>query len=224
MRIDKRKIIMSVVVVLLGLGVYGIRLLQETRSGAAIQSYGADTEPQAGMNIDASVTPGEDSGKESETEECEVSFPVYICGAVNRPGVYMVSGEIFLYEMIDLAGGLSAEADRENIDMVYRIDHSQSLFVPFSITSETTRLWNDFPDVVMSSWVEGEASLQNNMININLCGKEELCTLPGIGEKTAEKIINYRQEHGLFKRKEDICQVPGIGSSKYAAIEAFICI
>ncbi len=224
MRIDKRKMIMSVVVVILGLGVYGIRLLYETRSGVSIRISESDT-PSSTSSESPSSTIDEETGQSGyETEESEYSFPVYICGAVNHPGVYRVSGEKFLYELIDLAGGLASDADKENIDMVYLIDHAQSLYIPIMAPSDETRHWNDFTEVRASSWEEGGTPPQSGLININSCGKEELCTLPGIGEKTAEKIVNYRQEHGLFAKKEDLCQVPGIGSSKYAAIEAYICV
>jgi len=48
-------------------------------------------------------------------------------------------------------------------------------------------------------------------ININTATVEELTQLKGIGEKTAEKIIQFREEHGLFKNVADLEQVKGIG-------------
>jgi len=49
-------------------------------------------------------------------------------------------------------------------------------------------------------------------VDINTAGIEELKSLPGIGEKTAEKIINKRNELGSFNSVEDLMLVPGIGS------------
>jgi competence protein ComEA len=53
---------------------------------------------------------------------------------------------------------------------------------------------------------------------------EDLCKLTGIGEGTAEKIIAYRNEHGLFQSIEELKKVSGIGEAKYAKIQDQICL
>ncbi len=69
-----------------------------------------------------------------------------------------------------------------------------------------------------------DSALVLSNININNAGISELVRLPGIGVKTAEKIISYRQEKGLFTRKEDIVKVKGIGKSKFDKIKNMICV
>ncbi len=59
-------------------------------------------------------------------------------------------------------------------------------------------------------------------ININQAGINELSSLPGIGEKTARKIIDYRNKHGLFKIKENLLKVKGIGKKKFEKLKYFI--
>ena len=59
-------------------------------------------------------------------------------------------------------------------------------------------------------------------VNINSAGIDELKSLPGIGEKTAEKIINKRSELGEFNTLEDIMLVPGIGSKTYEKLLSYI--
>lgn len=71
---------------------------------------------------------------------------------------------------------------------------------------------------------ENKAPIENTKININKASKEELTTLNGIGEKTAEKIINYRNEHGKFASIEDITNVSGIGASIFEKIKENITI
>jgi competence protein ComEA len=56
-------------------------------------------------------------------------------------------------------------------------------------------------------------------ININTASKAELVTITGIGESTADKIINYREKTSKFKKIEDIKNVPGIGDAKFEAIK-----
>ena len=61
-------------------------------------------------------------------------------------------------------------------------------------------------------------------ISINTGTAEDLSTLPGIGPSTAEKIILYRNDHGLFQQIEDLMNVKGIGRAKYDAIADLITI
>lgn len=61
-------------------------------------------------------------------------------------------------------------------------------------------------------------------ININTADTELLCTLNGVGEKTAEAIINYRMEHGNFGVIEDLMNVRGIGEKTFAKIKDAICV
>ncbi len=63
---------------------------------------------------------------------------------------------------------------------------------------------------------------RQNSINVNKATKEQLVALPGIGSKTAEKIIAYRNKHGKFRRKEDLMNVKGIGKKKFEKIKIFI--
>jgi len=60
------------------------------------------------------------------------------------------------------------------------------------------------------------------LVNINSAGIEELCTLKGIGEVTAERIIAYREENGPFTDIRQITNVEGIGPGKYEDIRGYI--
>lgn len=61
-------------------------------------------------------------------------------------------------------------------------------------------------------------------ISINNATLEELCTLNGVKEKTAQKIIDYRIENGPFQSLEELMEVPGIGEAKFLAIKDKICL
>jgi len=68
------------------------------------------------------------------------------------------------------------------------------------------------------------SSLTEKSINLNTAGINELVKLPGIGEKTAEKIIQLRSERGKFKRLEELMDVRGIGEVKFNKIKKFLYI
>ena len=64
-----------------------------------------------------------------------------------------------------------------------------------------------------------ENNNQNTKVNINNANKEKLETLPGIGETTAQKIIEYREQNGKFKTIEDLKNVSGIGDAKFNSLK-----
>lgn len=65
-------------------------------------------------------------------------------------------------------------------------------------------------------------SINNKKISINAANIDELCALPGIGSKTAEKIIKYREVNGSFHYLEELMNVPGIGIKKYEKLKEYI--
>lgn len=75
-----------------------------------------------------------------------------------------------------------------------------------------------------SSGLLPEEEPETGPVNINTAGREELATLPGIGEKLAERIIAYREEHGNFAMVEELENVSGIGEGKLAALREYVCV
>jgi comEA protein len=57
------------------------------------------------------------------------------------------------------------------------------------------------------------------LVNINKAGVEELMSLPGVGPKIAQRIVEYRTQHGPFKRKEELMNVQGIGPKKFERLK-----
>ncbi|MDD3044140.1 MAG: helix-hairpin-helix domain-containing protein [Candidatus Delongbacteria bacterium] len=64
-----------------------------------------------------------------------------------------------------------------------------------------------------------DLTVQKKLVNINSASEKELCSLKGIGPKTAGAIIKYRNENGSFKCREDLMKIKGIGKKKYSAVE-----
>ncbi|RMH73947.1 MAG: hypothetical protein D6675_01195 [Gemmatimonadetes bacterium] len=80
------------------------------------------------------------------------------------------------------------------------------------------------PEPVKSATVEAASPDNHDKININTATAEQLIKLPGIGPKTAQKIIAYRQEHGNFPSVEAIKNVKGIGDHKFEALKSYITV
>ncbi len=67
-------------------------------------------------------------------------------------------------------------------------------------------------------------SVLAGMVNLNTAGKEELETLPGIGPKVAERIVEYREKFGPFKSVEELLEIKGIGPKKLQKIKPLVTV
>lgn len=206
---DKRRVCITLIFVGLGIAAFVFSSLRPKREPIEI-------EKSDDLSVESSIT--ENSVIEQESSR---SFPVYICGQVNHPGIYEVDQSVYLYELIDMAGGLTDQAAVTHIDMVYRITKEESIYIP---SAEEVSSDSDIGTIRISSKEESGISEKNEKVNINTADEEQLSSLSGIGVKTAKKIIDFREENGPFLTTEDLMKVPGIGESKYAAIRDSICV
>ena len=135
-------------------------------------------------------------------------------GAVAKPGVYRVSPDTRLYMVIEMAGGLTEDADVNCVNQASFVEDGEKIIIPSKADPGTSAA----PETVTSS-----ASASAGLVNINTAGKDELMTLNGIGEVMAERIIEYRTSN-RFNKKEDIMSVKGIGNGIYEKIrESIVC-
>ena len=70
--------------------------------------------------------------------------------------------------------------------------------------------------------LQRKSEAEQPLISINTADADTLCTVPGIGPKTAEQIVKYRNENGLFSSLEDLQSVKGIGPSKYEKMKPYL--
>lgn len=140
---------------------------------------------------------------------------VDISGEVNNPGVYIVEPETRLFEVIQKAGGLTDYADTNQINQADFVEDGEKIIIPSSNSTI------DSNQNIISESVEIPSN--SRIININTASKDQLMTVSGIGEVTAEKIIEYRSKH-RFKKKEDIMNIKGIGNAKFEKMKDEICV
>lgn len=126
---------------------------------------------------------------------------VDVAGAVKNPGVYEATFGARLKDVLDLAGGLSDEADKfffqRNFNLAKIVIDQEKIYIPATwevqsgIFVENQRTL-DYTQKTNINWEGGNLENLSNKININQATAEELETLPGIGKVTAQKIIKNR--------------------------------
>lgn len=158
--------------------------------------------------------------KSAKTEQQKIT--VDVSGAVNQPGVYeLMEGQI-IEDAINMANGLADTADlmlmAKIINRAALVQNHSKIYIPIiGDTAASISTTENTPNTSTNSSL-------SSIININTASANELDRLSGIGPIIANRIIDYRQKHGAFKRKEDIVKVSGIGSAMYAKIKDRITI
>lgn len=152
-------------------------------------------------------------GNEEQSEETHISqITVHITGAINNPGVVVLEEGARIVDALEAAGGETEEADVNRLNLAYVLEDGEKLYIPSKNEEE-----QEYITQGKDNMPEGQSK-----ININSAQIEELITLPGVGEATANKIIEYRKENGKFQKIEDLKNVPGIGDSKFENIKMLI--
>lgn len=142
---------------------------------------------------------------------------VYICGAVNRPGVYILPAGSRIYEAVKQAGGLTDDASESSVNQAEEVTDGQMIRVP--TTEEAEKQESNEPDTA-----EGIPEPSDGRINLNTADISELMTLPGIGESKAQSILSYREETGGFASAEEIMNITGIKEGIYTKIKDYITV
>ena len=143
---------------------------------------------------------------EKDESETDNSIFVYVCGAVLYEGVYELPAGCRVYEAIQEAGGFSADAAVNHINQAEVLEDETQLYIP---TMEE---------------IANEQDVDDGKVNLNTATREELMTLPGVGESKADLIIQYREEHGKFQSIEDVMNISGIKEGLFAKIKENITV
>jgi competence protein ComEA len=131
---------------------------------------------------------------------------VDVAGAVRHPGLYRLEQGTRIADAVAIAGGPTARADIELVNLAAPLADGEQVVVP-------TR---------GAAAASGGTTSPSAPLDLNTASLEQLDTLPGIGPSTAQKILDYRQEHGAFHSLADLDAVSGIGPSRLAQLKGLV--
>lgn len=175
------------------------------------------------QNLEVEENKIEESNK---IEEETTKIVVHVSGAVRNEGIVELKEKSRIADAIEMVGGVTEDAYMKDVNLATILEDGMKIYIPTKEEVEKQREnTNDSVSKDTNLDIYNNSSntrKKNNKVNINTATKEELDTLPGIGESTANKIISYREEKGNFKSIEEIKEVSGIGDSKYEQIKNLI--
>lgn len=167
-----------------------------------------------------------ETGEQSETVqiepriETEPSIAVYVCGAVNCPGVYELSASARVYQAVEAAGGFRDDADQEWVNQAQFLQDGGKIRIYTRLETDQMRQEGLEEGSVLPEGQDAQTEQAGESpVNLNTATREELMTLPGIGEAKADAVIAYREENGGFSSPEEIMNISGIKEAVFSQIK-----
>ncbi len=198
-----------------------LEFASSTVASSVPRAVASATAPTAG----AAGLAGSPNGTTEGTAANGLTAPtlvVHAAGAVTAPGVYRLADPARVTDVVAAAGGLTAEADPDVLNLAARVGDGERIFVP--------RRGQVAPGVVVGTTGVGAAGGSGSparggsngavgIIDLNAASAEQLDLLPGVGPAIATRIIEQRTRIGRFRSVNQLLDVPGIGEAKFATLK-----
>ncbi|MEG3271219.1 helix-hairpin-helix domain-containing protein [Streptococcus suis] len=163
---------------------------------------------------------GQEQTEEISTEASEepIQLVVDVKGAVAKPGLYTLEADARVNDAVEVAGGLTSQADPKSINLAQKLSDEAVVYVAskdenISVVTSTT-----------ASSAMSQEEKNTSLVNLNTATEADLQTISGIGAKRAADIIAYREANGSFKSVDDLNNVSGIGDKTMESIRPYVTV
>ncbi len=188
-----------------------------------VESKGSECSAAGSLTGAVEVDPDAFAGDDVTTTSAlatQGDFPVYLTGAVAKPGIYYLRDGAIMADAVNLAGGLTDEAAADYVNLARVLSPHEMLRIPTQDEIDS----GNIPLPEISEVQARRSDPKSELVNINEADEDLLCTLPGVGIATAKSIIAWREEHGSFANIAEIMHVPGIKEARFNQIKDLIMV
>jgi competence protein ComEA len=216
---------------IVGLALVGMVVLV-FRTGATKPSGGVRVIDPGQMSASAALTP-------ATTDQTPLPPPklcVHVAGKVKTPGVYELDPGSRIKDAVKAAGGSLPNADLDSINLAEKLEDGQQIYIAAKgqVQPPALSIVRGGESSKPKAPAKGEAGGKGKTgpqklsapgqgtVNINSAGLEDLQRLPGIGPAYAQRIIDYRVQHGRFQSIDELDEVKGIGPKKLEKLRPFV--
>ncbi len=224
---DMKKAIFILMFVFLAAGCAGEGMEEAglfiSESGNGAQKEGVSDTGEVGSAYgteEAVLSTGGEAGTANLPDSKEKSSAsmiyVQVAGAVHKPGVYELPEGSRVFQALELAGGVTADAQLISLNQAAPVSDGDMIWV---MTVEEAAV-----QPAQAGEMSGNGSQEDGKVNLNTATKEELMELPGIGAAKAASILAYREANGSFTKIEDLMKIEGIKEGVFSKIEDYVIV
>ena len=139
---------------------------------------------------------------------------IHVVGAVRRPGLYRLRDGRRVADAVARAGGATRRADLAALNLAAPLVDGTQVLVPARANLACDSGASGSAVVGSASPAQAATAGAGPKVSLSTATAEQLDALPGVGPVTAQKILDYRAEHGGFASVDDLDAVPGIGPTR----------
>ena len=191
---------------------YALAILVVLVLGGRFALGGRDAPP--GDAPEATTTGRAETGLEQTAGPAARVLLVHVVGQVHKPGLYRLREGSRVADALERAGGAKPKAAVALVNLAAPVADGQQVVVP--------RRGDPLPTAGAAPGSAATPGVPVQKVRLNSATLEELDTLPGVGPITAQKILDYRAEHGAFQTVDELDAVPGIGPTRLAELKPLV--
>lgn len=217
--IKNKKVVAVISAIMLVIGILIIIIINNKNDNFRIEQFDLNSQSVKNeSNTNENNTQGGVNNSQENSNNSSNQIYIHIIGEVNNPGVITIEKGKRIVDAIEKAGGATEKADLSKINLAFVLSDGVRVKIPsiYDKDDDVYVIQNSGNNTIIDG---SSLNKGGGKVNINTATQTELETLTGIGPSLANRILEYRNKNGKFKKVDDLKNVKGIGQSKFEGIK-----